>query len=396
MFHPSSGSLIPTEVVLICTNTECKPSTFTPVKNVQIAIIYDGTLHDTPIALAALDTGFAEVTVPYPMMHQISEELPILYANSVNFRQPETTANFESVLPGMWLTLRMSWNNKQKPAKIFDDFFEKFYGAAQKPMRQYWQTFDDAWTDVPEHAGSGFGHMRRFTPKVMATARAAMNDALAVANSSMEYQRVKFQDKRLRQFERFMQLRWDLSEGRLTRIEAQDMTWRGTHIALRGEYKENYAFTEFGYTYFNDFFGTTYADVARLIKPHSIIGNPLRQWKYQVVKEKTDATLNWQTKEFDDAAWKSTDSAVETWSDLGLLGFYGTIWYRQKVNVAKIPVDKKVLLWIAATDGKAKVFVNGHHIPYVNNKGEKLDVASGYCQPFFFDVTAVLAPGGEN
>ena len=213
----------------------------------------------------------AEVTVPYPMMHQMSEELPILYANSVHFWQPESTPNFESVLPGMWLTMRMSWDNKQQPTEIFDDFFEKFYGAAQKPMRQYWQTFDDAFTNVPEHAGCGWGYMRRFTPKVLLAARAAMNDALSAAHSSMEHQRVKMQDESLRQFELFMQLRWDLAEGRLDELETESTVWRGTQLRLGNEYEKNYAFAKLGYDYFNEFFGTTYADAARLIKTHSIL-----------------------------------------------------------------------------------------------------------------------------
>ncbi len=345
----------------------------------------------------------AEVTVPYPMMHQMSEELPILYANGIQFWQPETMPNFDSVLPGMWLTLRMSWNSNQQPAKIFDDFFEKFYGAAQKPMRRYWQTFDDAWTNVDEHAGCGFGHMKRFTPEVMSTARAAMNDALFAVRSSVEYQRVKIQDESLRQFERFMQLRWDLAEGRLAQLEVKDITWLGTQVALGNEYENNFAFTKItwnlytvGGMHFKEFFEKAYLDAARLMKTHSVIGAPLREWKYQVVKKENGDTTNWQAKEFDDAAWTVTDSAVETWSDLGLLMFYGKFWYRQKVNIPAIPAGKKVLLWIASTDGSAKVFVNGQHISYLNEKGEKSDEASGYCQPFSFDVTAALAPGAEN
>lgn len=56
----------------------------------------------------------------------------------------------------------------------------------------------------------------------------------------------------------------------------------------------------------------------------------------------------------------------------------------------------KVLLWIASTDGKVKIFVNGQHIAYANDKGEKSEDAAGYCQPFSFDVTAALQPGAEN
>ena len=44
----------------------------------------------------------AEMVVPYPMMHQMAEELPILYRNNVVFWQPETLPTFESSLPGLF------------------------------------------------------------------------------------------------------------------------------------------------------------------------------------------------------------------------------------------------------------------------------------------------------
>lgn len=345
----------------------------------------------------------AETSVPYPMMHQMSEEMPIVYSSNVTFWQPETMPNFDSVLPAMWLTMRMSWDCNLKPDEVLDDFFRTFYGATAKPMRRYWQIFDDAWTDVPEHAGCGWGHMRRFTPKVLLAAREAMNEALHIAATSVEYQRVKIQDESLRQFEQFMQLRWDLAEGRLNKLKTGSLSWLGTQIGLGDEYEPNYAFTKVRWTpytisgrYFNAFYDKTYADATQKIKEFSVVGKPLRNWKYQVAKKQDGEKLHWQKADFDDSSWRITDSAVQTWSDLGLLEYYGTVWYRQKVLLPKIAAGKKVLLWIAATDGDAKVFVNGKHIPFVNDKGEILEAASGYCKPFAFDVTSVIKSNTEN
>jgi hypothetical protein len=58
-----------------------------------------------------------------------------------------------------------------------------------------------------------------------------------------------------------------------------------------------------------------------------------------------------------------------------------------------VPNGKKVFLWIGATDGSAKVFVNGKHIPYVDAKAKSADEFNGYCQPASFDVTAAVRPG---
>src|SRR5262245_58885227 len=74
----------------------------------------------------------------------------------------------------------------------------------------------------------------------------------------------------------------------------------------------------------------------------------------------------------------------------------GAMWYRTKIAVPPIPVGKKVYLWIGATDGRVKVFINGKHIPYVDAKGKTEDTFVGYCQPASFDITAGIKAGADN
>jgi hypothetical protein len=66
------------------------------------------------------------------------------------------------------------------------------------------------------------------------------------------------------------------------------------------------------------------------------------------------------------------------------------------VDIPQIPAGKKVYLWVGATDGKCRVFVNGRHVPYRNDKGEETAEAEGYCQPFSFDITAAVKAGTGN
>ena len=352
----------------------------------------------------------AEVSVPYPMIHQMSEELPLLYKNNVKFWQPETLPNFEQVLPGMWLTLRMAWNSQLNPQDILAEFYPAFYGSAATPMRRYWEIFDNAWTKSPEHAGSLWGYNRRFTTEVLQAARRAMDEALGAARTPMEYQRIAIQDRALRQFERFMRMRTDLNEGRLAKLDLQCLEWLGTQIGLANEFSGNYAFSNVYWTphtvgghYFRNFAEKTYRDAARMAKEYKLASPPLREWKFTFLKTeepfsglKQGEAQGWQKPDFDDKSWKATDMGTETWADLGFMDAFGTMWYRQTVKVPKIEPGKKIFLWLAATDGRAKVFVNGQAIPYRNEKGEALEAASGYADPFAFDITQAVKSGAEN
>ncbi|MHB0935614.1 MAG: DUF4838 domain-containing protein [Armatimonadota bacterium] len=346
----------------------------------------------------------AEVSAPFPAIKRNVVELPVQYANGVTMWTPETIPNFESCMPGKYLGMRLSWYTKANPQEILDEFYTKFYGAAAKPMAEYYQYIDDLWTKIPDHAGCGFSYMRRFSPDAMAEARAKMNAALAACRTAMEYRRVKLADDSLRQHELFMKMRRDYFAGRTASLDADGERWRVLHQALADEYRENYTFASAPWSmpntvnvlYFNWFFRNSYEDMARIGREFAVITGPITAWSFAVDKEKQGEALGWQKADFADKDWKRTDVATENWSDFGLDAYYSSAWYRAAVQVPAVPAGKKVYLWVGATDGRCKVFVNGTHVPYVNAKGEQAAEADGYCNPFSFDITKVVKPGAEN
>ena len=134
---------------------------------------------------------------------------------------------------------------------------------------------------------------------------------------------------------------------------------------------------------------------------------PLRRWKYHPDPEKKGEAGGYATAGFDDSSWRTTDVAAETWSTLGHHDYFGSMWYRADVTLPPTPATgpaggaKKTYLWLSSTDGTAKVFVNGKHIPYTapaadGKATETKGQADGYCQPFSFDITAALNPFGRN
>lgn len=345
----------------------------------------------------------AETSVPNPMIRQMSDELPILYKNNVQIWLPETMSNLDSVLPGVVLSMRAAVTPNLKPAEVLGDFYTKFYGAAAKEMRTYWETVDNVWIDSNEHAGCAFGYGRRFTPANLAKMRTAMDAALAACKTPMELRRVKLQDDALAQFELYMKLRRDLFEGRLANLEADGNKWYTRQLALGDQYAPQAAFTKTYWTpktisgvYFDSFVRASYNDGTRIARDFTPITPTLVKWSYAVDKEKKGAELGWNKADFNDKAWKTTDLFNDSWFDLGLDKYYGPMWYRSTVNMPAVPAGKKVFLWVSSEDGAVKVYVNGQHVPYVNEKGEKSDEFSGWCQPVSFDVTAAVKPGAEN
>jgi hypothetical protein len=101
--------------------------------------------------------------------------------------------------------------------------------------------------------------------------------------------------------------------------------------------------------------------------------------------------------EFDDKSWKTTDVCTETWSTIGQHDYFKSLWYRTEVNLPSVPQGRRVSLWLGATDGTAKVFVNGKHIPHTYAKsGKPEDEVNGYCQPLSLDITGAVKAGANS
>jgi len=349
--------------------------------------------------------NLAEISAPNPMITKWGVDVPFVLRNNCKFFQPETTPNFETSLHSLYMGPRLAWNPALKSADIVNDINTRFYGNAAKQMSAYWNFVDEVWVKTPEYSGAVFGYLRRWTPERMRQARALMNAGIAAARTPQEKFRVAMAEESLDLFVRFMRMRWDWAAGRWSTLSTDAAAYVDQMNAMANRYKEQYAFSydpvrkgsNNGVDYFNSFSRPPYDDAARIAKDFVVITNPpLRQWQYSVDKENRGEALGWHQPGFGDNLWKTTDVAVDTWSALGFHDYFGSMWYRTKLQMPDLPQGKKVYLWLSNTDGTAKVFVNGRHISYVDAKGVTTPDFSGYCQPASFDITAAMHSGARN
>ena len=153
-----------------------------------------------------------------------------------------------------------------------------------------------------------------------------------------------------------------------------------------------------GGLFFRQFFQRTYEDAASIAADFDVLTpSPLRQFRWQLDPDRAGERLGWAKSDFDDRTWKTTDVCEETWSTLGHHDYFQSMWYRAEVTVPAPPTAERrdTYLWLAATDGSARLFVNGQQVPYVDERGPRPEF-EGFSAPASFDVTTAMKPGSVN
>ncbi|MBS3761734.1 MAG: DUF4838 domain-containing protein [Planctomycetes bacterium] len=366
--------------------------------------------------------NLAETTAPCPFITKMGTDIKIMLDNNMAFWTPETMGGWESMMPGYYLTIRMTFYPEETPDEILDEMWTLFYGPAAEPMERYWRGIDRAWIEAEEYSGSLFGYLRIFTPEVMAEARKNVDDALAACEKgSAEYERVELVNASLTLFEHFMKMRHDWANARLKNLKSDLQTWREMLRANIEKYADQKTFRAEPWSpggakggmsewYIDCFVGHAYDGGSEMEAEYVRVGEPMLEWKWRYNPDAEEASIPWTKPDYSDVNWKTTHVVRETWSTIGHhnsmtdkpSGRSGRMAYRKSQTLPAVPKGKKVFLWIGATDGKAKVFVNGKHIKYElphdtrsQKKGDKVDFFNGYCKPAKFDITSALKEG-EN
>jgi hypothetical protein len=357
--------------------------------------------------------NLAEISAPCPFITKWGTDIQILLQNGLQNWVPETMNGWDSMLPGYVLASRLTFYPDEKPEAILVDLWTKFYGAAAGPMSRYWTGIDRAYLEAREYAGSPFGYLKIFTPEVMKAARADLDAALGDCRTPREYRRVKLIDESFTLFEVYMQMRSNWAAANLRTLADDYASWRGGVLDMMRRYKDpadrTYVQGRHGNPLWSDSsYSLGYKDGARMEREYLRHGKPMLEWKWKYNPGVEADGLPWAEEAFDDKAWPTTHVIRDTWSSLGhhftltdvASGRSGRMVYRVSQKLPALPAGKKAFLWLGATDGKAKLFVNGKHIPYVvpektraNEAGDVLEAFSGYCKPAQFEVTQDLRAG---
>ena len=362
--------------------------------------------------------NLAELSAPCPFITKWGTDIRILLESNLAAWNPETMNGWDSMMPGYYLAARIAFDASEKPEDILAEMWPLFYGGAAEPMGRYWMGIDRAYLDAREYAGSPYGYLKIFAPKVMASARADLTAALEAAGrpNGVFYRRAKLIDESFGLFEQFMAMRNDWADGKLAKLDTDYEAWRTALLAMVERYRDpadkTYVQGRFGNPRFSDgMVRPGYAGGAKMERDFVRLGQPMLEWKWKYNPGPEKDSHPWTAPAFDDKDWPTMHVVRDTWSSIGHhlsmtdepSGKSGRMAYRRSQKLGASPKGKKAYLWIGMTDGRAKVFVNGKHIKYVvpektrkHEAGAVLDAFDGYCQSARFDITAALKKGEDQ
>jgi hypothetical protein len=130
--------------------------------------------------------GMARANLPWPLVHTMRTDIPY-------YRDHGIEGFYTQLSPDLWhrlglnyyLAAKLCWNADLDVDVLLDDYFEKFYGPAARPMRQFFFAMEQsmkAWNGCASYGLQGVGGLRVvgpkiFTPQVMEQMRSCLEEA---------------------------------------------------------------------------------------------------------------------------------------------------------------------------------------------------------------------------
>ena len=167
----------------------------------------------------------------------------------------ECRSAIATVFTNLYFRGQLLWNPDVDVDVLLDEFYLKFYGAAEEPMRAYWTAIYRAWEETIVQEHEHFVAPAIYTPKLIEELREHLTEAEQITNG------IQVQGRRLRRSEqllvdrmRMTRLSFDIIDNymQMVRFAATDVDYQSaaaagkTALAIRDELTEmNGTFTTY-------------------------------------------------------------------------------------------------------------------------------------------------------
>ena len=130
--------------------------------------------------------GMGRANLPWPLVHTIRSDIPYYRDRGVEGFYTQLSENLWHRLGlNYYVAAKLCWNADLDVDALLDDYFEKFYGPAARPMHDYFMAMErsmQAWNGCASYGLQGVRGLRSigpkiFTPQTMKQMRSALEEA---------------------------------------------------------------------------------------------------------------------------------------------------------------------------------------------------------------------------
>jgi hypothetical protein len=108
--------------------------------------------------------GHFYMFTPWPIVHSILKDIPYLRNIGVTAFISETQQNWANQGLNFYVAAKLLWDTDLDQEAFLDDLMQGLYGPAAKPMRKYWEAWENAMTVQP---CGGYGWVAMLQPELL-------------------------------------------------------------------------------------------------------------------------------------------------------------------------------------------------------------------------------------
>jgi len=121
------------------------------------------------------------VFTPWPIVHDIRADLPYLRRLGVHALDSETQQHWCNQGINFYLAAKLLWDTDRDTDALLSDYYRRFYGPAEKPMRRYWETWE---AEMEKQPCGGYNWLAMFTPELLAKTGKLLDEAERLAGDN--------------------------------------------------------------------------------------------------------------------------------------------------------------------------------------------------------------------
>jgi len=125
--------------------------------------------------------GHFYIFAPWPITHDIRSDVPYMRRLGVQAFDSETQQHWCNQGINFYLAAKLLWDTDRNTDALLRDYYRRFYGPAEKPMRQYWETWEAAMQHQP---CGGYKWLAMFTPELLVKTGKLLNEAEKLAGDN--------------------------------------------------------------------------------------------------------------------------------------------------------------------------------------------------------------------
>lgn len=388
-----------------------------PDRHILLAVL-DGWLATRPDELLCRDylNNLACPQFPFSQLDKVRNDIPLFREKGIKVMRLEVInrgPSWAAQTPHLYLAARMMWDTQTDVDAVLAEFYCRYYGPAQAPMRRYHEGLEAAFRDTPFLTGSSAPYLAIFQghPRRQELA-AALREAGALAPQGSPFAaRIDGVRKSWERLEVFLELMaarnsFDFVKARAlldrfntlsdelssTVLDDEPANPANKHRLLVWEER-----SANGWNMFNRFFRVpVLSGYERAVEKGEILAALPDTWDFLIDPVKVGTLAGYQRPGRLGGNWQPLKTASASWSDQGLHYYKGDAWYRTAVDIPVSARGRELFLWFGGVDRKASVWINGVFVGSSAQPEDGLPGVPGSFKPFDLPATKAIRPGETN